>query len=108
MLKLGAFEQLVLLATLRAGEEAFAVAILRELDDRTGRQVDRGALYTTLDRLERKGFVEWSVEAGSPERGGRRRRLFRVTPLGLDALSAQREVLFGMWEGLEAILGGAE
>lgn len=80
---LGEFEQMTLLAILQAGEEAFALAVLRELDRRARRRVDRGALYTTLDRMEAKGFVEWTVEEGTPARGGRRRRLFRVTRDGV-------------------------
>lgn len=102
---LGEFEQMVLLATLQAGDDAFALAVLRELDRRTGRRVDRGALYKTFDRLEGKGLVEWSVEAATPERGGHRRRLFRVTREGVDALRASRHALFNLWDGLEPILG---
>jgi len=97
---LGEFEQMVLLATLQAGDEAYALAVLRELDRRAGRRVDRGALYKTLDRLESKGLVAWSVEAATPERGGHRRRLFRVTREGVDALRASRHALFNLWDGL--------
>ncbi len=102
---LGEFEQMVLLATLQAGDDAFALAVLNELDRRTGRRVDRGALYKTFDRLEGKGLVEWSVEAATPERGGHRRRLFRVTREGVDALRACRHALFNLWDGLDPILG---
>ncbi len=96
---------MVLLATLQAGDDAFALAVLRELDHRTGRRVDRGALYKTFDRLEGKGLVEWSVEAATPERGGHRRRLFRVTREGVNALRASRHARFNLWDGLEPILG---
>ena len=102
---LGEFEQMVLLATLQAGDDAFALAVLKQLDRRTGRRVDRGALYKTFDRLESKGFVEWSVEAATPERGGHRRRRFRVTREGVDALRSSRHALFNLWDGLEPILG---
>ncbi len=101
---LGEFEQRVLLATLQAGDDAFALAVLKELDRRTGRRVDRGALYKTFDRLEDKGLVEWSIEAATPERGGHRRRLFRVTSEGVDALRASRHALFNLWDGLDTIL----
>lgn len=100
----GELEQMVLLAILQAGEEAYVVAILDELDRRAGRRTDRGALYKTLDRLEAKGYVEWSVEAGTPERGGHRRRRFRVRPEGLEILRASRTALMNLWEGLGSVL----
>ncbi len=102
---LGEFEQMVLLAILQASDEAFALAVLKELDRRAGRRVDRGALYKTLDRLEAKKLVEWTVEPGTPERGGHRRRLFNVTRAGIAALRASRHALFKLWDGLEPILG---
>ncbi len=102
--QLGEFEQVVLLAILQSGSDAFALTIIRELDQRAARQVDRGALYKTLDRLEAKGYVSWSVEEATPERGGHRRRRFSVTNAGLAALRASREILLNMWDGLDAVL----
>ncbi len=104
---LGEFEQLLLLAILQAGDRAYALATIKELDKRAGRSVDRGSLYKTLDRLEAKGLVAWTIEDATPERGGHRRRLFTVTSQGLGALRASRRVLFNLWEGLEPTLGGA-
>lgn len=103
----GEFEQMVLLAILQAGDQAFALAILDQLDRRAARRTDRGALYKTLDRLESKGFIEWTIEAGTPERGGRRRRLFRVRSAGLGALRLSRSALLNLWDGLEPLLDGA-
>lgn len=100
----GELEQMVLLAIMQAGEEAYVVAILAELDRRAGRRTDRGALYKTLDRLEAKGLVAWSVEEGTPERGGHRRRRFRVQPEGLEVLRASRRALMSLWEGLDPVL----
>lgn len=102
---LGEFEHVVLLAILQAGEQAFALSIIRELDRRAGRSVDRGALYKTLDRMELKGLVKWQTEPATPGRGGHRRRLFEVTPAGVRALQASRNALFNLWEGLETVLG---
>jgi len=104
---LGEFEQMILLAILQADTDAFALAIIRELDQRAGRRVDRGALYKTMDRMEEKGLVTWSVEEATPERGGHRRRRFEVTGAGMDALRASRKALFHLWDGLEAVLDGA-
>jgi DNA-binding PadR family transcriptional regulator len=101
----GEFEQMVLLAVLRLGDEAHAVAILRELDEEVGRRVSRGTLYKTLDRLESKGYVTWTREAATPDRGGHPRRLFRVTRAGVELLRLSREALFKLWSGLEPILG---
>ena len=103
---LGEFEHVVLLAILQTRADAYALAIVRELDQRAGRNVDRGALYKTLDRLEAKGLVTWSLEETTPDRGGHRRRRFAVTNAGLEALRASREVLFQMWDGLNAVLDG--
>jgi PadR family transcriptional regulator len=75
----GEFEQMVLLAVLRLGEEAFAPAVLRELDRTVNRRVSRGALYKTLERMETKGRVELRVEATTPDRGGHPRRRQCIT-----------------------------
>jgi DNA-binding PadR family transcriptional regulator len=106
---LGEFEQLVLLSLLQATEQLggeVPVQLLRErLEQLAGRSVSRGALYRTLDRLEEKSWVAWSVdEADIPERGGHPRRRFRVTPDGIAVLKAARETLLGLWSGLEEAL----
>ena len=101
----GEFEQMVLLAVLRLRDTAFALAIIHELDAKIGRSVSRGSLYKTLDRLEDKRYLTWSTEASTPERGGHPRRLFTVTPLGVEVLRASREALYSMWDGLDPVLG---
>ena len=101
----GEFEQMVMLAILRLREDAYALAIIRELDDEVGRRVSRGALYKTLERLESKGLLAWSTEITTPERGGHPRRLFRVTPQGVETLRQAREALFKLWNGLDPVLG---
>ena len=105
---LGEFEQLVLLAVLRlgaGGHPARAPDVARELEARAGRSVSRGHLYTTLDRLEDKGLIRWKLAAGTEVRDGLPMRLYSVTPGGLAALRASRDVLRRMWRGLEAALG---
>jgi DNA-binding PadR family transcriptional regulator len=101
---LGEFEQLVLLATLRLREKAFGPGIARELEARAGRRVSRGALYATLDRLEGKDFLTWSVESPTPERSGLPKRRFRVTKEGLAALRASRKAVRNLEAGLEDLL----
>ncbi len=101
---LGEFEQLLLLAVLRLGSEAFGLDIARELEARAGRSVSRGALYTSLDRLEDKGLVRWRVAPGTPARNGLPRRVYLVTPAGIAALRASRDTLRRMWRGLDHLL----
>jgi len=72
---LGEFEQLLLLAVLRLDADAYGLDIARELEARAGRTVSRGALYTSLDRLEDKGLLRWKTAVGSDARGGLPRRL---------------------------------
>src|ERR1700730_17403938 len=98
---LGEFEQIVLLAVLRLGNDAYGVPVRREIEERTGRSLTVGALYRTLDRLEEKRFVTFTFSDPIPERGGRSKRYFKVEPLGLRALRESREALTAMWEGLE-------
>ncbi len=101
---LGEFEQLLLLAVLRLDAHASGTEIARELETRAGRAVSRGALYTSLDRLETKGLLRWKPGPGGAERAGLPRRLYAVTPAGLAALRASREVLRRMWRGLDDVL----
>jgi DNA-binding PadR family transcriptional regulator len=101
---LGELEQIVLLAVLRLGDEAYAVPILEQIEQQTGRKVARGALYTALDRLEAKGCLRSRVGDPLPERGGRARRYFTVTPAAVRALKASRLALMRLWHGLESRL----
>ena len=101
----GEFEQMVLLAVLQVGEDGYALAVRREIQEKAQRPVSRGALYRTLDRLEGKGFLAWDLEEESPERGGHPRRRFRVTEAGVAALRTSRQALSNLWDGLESVLG---
>jgi PadR family transcriptional regulator PadR len=97
---LGELEQIVLLAILRVGPDAYGVPIRQEIEARIGRAVTVGALYRTLDRLQHKGYVDSWFGVPPPERGGRSKRHFRMRPAGLRALMASRDALAAMWEGL--------
>jgi DNA-binding PadR family transcriptional regulator len=101
---LGEFEQLLLLAVLRLDADAYGLDIARELEARAGRSVSRGALYSSLDRLEDKGLLRWKTAVGSDARGGLPRRLYSVTPAGVSALRASRDTLRRMWRGVEHLL----
>jgi PadR family transcriptional regulator PadR len=97
---LGEFEQAVLLAVAHLDEDAYGVTIRREIHRRTGREVAIGALYTALDRLERKGYVASTDSAPTAERGGRSRRYVSITRAGKSALRRSREFLEKMWAGM--------
>jgi len=101
---LGEFEQQLLLVILRLADEAYGPDIARELERRAGRRVSRGALYTTLDRLEDKGLVRWRTVAGTKARDGLPRRLYSATGAGVAAVKAAREVVRRLWDGLDARL----
>lgn len=103
---LGEFEHLVLLAVLQLKEEARAIDIRSHIQNRTGRSVSRGALYSALDRLEKKGFLSWEVENSTPERGGIPRRCFFVTDQGLTAVRTSLRAISSLSEGLEEVLSG--
>jgi len=98
---LGEFEQLVLLAVMRLAGNAYAVPIREEIESRTSRNVARGALYVTLDRLEEKGYLRSWLADATAERGGRAKRFYEVKPAGAKALESSWAALRSMWEGLE-------
>jgi DNA-binding PadR family transcriptional regulator len=101
---LGEFEQMVLLSVMRLGRGAYGLAIKDELESVAGRSPSSGALYTTLDRMERKGLVESRPGEASSERGGRPRRYVKLTPAGEQMLARSRSTLLALWEGLEGAL----
>ncbi len=81
---LGEFEHLVLLTVLQLGDEARALDIRAHLEGRAERSVSRGALYATLERLERKDLLTWVTEDATPERGGTSQRVISRLSAGLD------------------------
>ncbi len=102
---IGEFEQLVLLAILQLGDDAYAIAIRDKLSTIAGRTISRGALYRTLDRLAEKRLVAWDLEEDQiPERGGHPRRQFAATQRGIAALRESRATLLELWTGLEGVL----
>lgn len=107
--QLGEFEELVLLAALGLGENAYGTTIRRSLEQNTERFVSVGALYATLDRLERKGFVTSKQGESTSERGGRAKRYFKVEASGLKALRQAENVRLKFFSQLKPeLLGGAK
>jgi PadR family transcriptional regulator PadR len=100
---LGEFEQIVLLAVLRLGENAYGVTILGEIAEHTGRNPAPGALYTTLHRMEAKGLVTFRDGEPTPERGGRAKRFVTVTREGRNALASAQSAYRSLLEGLDLL-----
>jgi PadR family transcriptional regulator, regulatory protein PadR len=101
---LGDFEQLVLLGVLRLEDAAYGAAIRQEIHARSGRDVSINAVYTTLDRLENKGFLKSWVGEPTPQRGGRRRKFYALRPAGLAALRQAYRAFNAMADGLQSRL----
>ena len=102
---LGELEQLLLLAVLQAGDEAYTVPIRQILLTRSRRRLSRGALHTSLDRLEAKGLLQSRMGEPLAIRGGRARRYFSVTKAGIAALRAARAAVANLSQDLESVLG---
>ena len=98
---LGEFEQLVLIAVLRLQDDAYGATIRRLIEEQTRRQVAIGAIYTTLERLHAKSLVTARIGDPTPERGGRRRKIYRLAPKGRTALGRAYEGWANMTRGLE-------
>ena len=103
---LGEFEQMVLLAILRCGRDANGLQVRRALEETADRKVSKGAFYTTLDRLEAKGYLTWRLAPAAEARTKLPQRHFEVTAAGRDELRRSREALLRLWSGLEEVIGG--
>jgi DNA-binding PadR family transcriptional regulator len=97
---LGTFEQAVLLAAVRLGEDAYGRAILKAVQLRLERDVAAGAVHATLERLERKGLLSSRLGPGTPVRAGRAKRYYRVQPAGIRALNDARRTVNKIWSGM--------
>ena len=98
---LGDFEQLILLAVLQLGADAYAAEIRTRIERAADRRVTRGALYATLDRLVAKRFLDWEEEDATPARGGIPRRRFRLTAAGLTALKRSYQAVRSLAHGFD-------
>ncbi len=97
---LGEFEYLLVSAAARLGADAYGAAMRQEIETVTGRRCSLGALYTTLDRLESKGIVETWMGDATPERGGRAKRMVRVTAKGVQEAQSFYDAVTSMSRGV--------
>ena len=102
--QIGTLEERCMVSVSRTRRQVAAVGQVEELERVAGRSPSSGALYTTLDRMEKKGLLTSHVGEGSRERGGRPRRIVRVTPDGRELLARSRSTLLALWTGLEGRL----
>jgi PadR family transcriptional regulator PadR len=105
---LGSFESLLMLAVLRLSGQAYGVTIRRELLTKAKKDVAIGAIYTGLERLERKGFVESWLGEPTSARGGRAKRYYRLTARGLKILNETQRAIQGLMVGLSLAGGNAD
>jgi PadR family transcriptional regulator PadR len=99
-MQLGEFEYLMLTAVARLGDQAYGLAIRQEIEEATGRQCSLGALYTTLDRLELKGLIRTWMGDPTPQRGGRPKRMVRITSKGEQAAGAFYDAVIRVSRGV--------
>ncbi len=90
-------EELILIAVWRLEANAYVVTIRKELTAMTGETWALGALFVTLDRMMRKGYLDSRLSASTPKRGGRVKRLYKLTPSAVEALNAIRELETSVW-----------
>ena len=103
---LGGFELQVLLAVMRLGDDAYGVPIADTIEAASGREINAGAIYITIDRLEETGFVTSRVGESTPERGGRAKTYFNATGKGVRAVRAAQRTLVKLWSGVPELKGG--
>ena len=100
---LGELEELVLLLIVMLGEEAYGLAIRRALQEQTNRDMTIGAIHGTVNRLEKKGYVESYLGGATDERGGRRKRIFTITAAGERSLRQSQELKLSLWQQIPAL-----
>jgi len=101
--QLGTLEELVLLSVCSLSEEAYGVSVHGLLEEHTGRSITLGAVHTTLYRLQDKGFLESEMGGATSVRGGRRKRIFKATGTGLEALRNAQAVRNRFWKAIPAL-----
>jgi DNA-binding PadR family transcriptional regulator len=101
---LGEFEELVLLAVGILYDEAYGISVKGEIEKQTNRSISISAVHTALHRLEEKGFVKSRFGEALEIRGGKRKRLFTLTKLGIKALKVSQELRMQMWSSLPQVI----
>ena len=95
---LGEFEELILLAVCILDGEAYGISVKKEVEKHSGRSILLGAVHITLYRLQEKGFLQSEMGGNTQKRGDRRKRLFKITEIGMRQLRTAQEVRQRMWQ----------
>lgn len=95
---IGELEELILLLIVMLKEDAYGLSIRKALKEHANRTVTIGAVHGTVNRLERKGFIESSLSGATELRGGRRKRIFEITATGKKILQKSRDVKVNLWQ----------
>ncbi|MEZ5041946.1 MAG: helix-turn-helix transcriptional regulator [Saprospiraceae bacterium] len=98
--KLGEFEELVLLTVIVLQEEAYGVEIKRELEERLKERLSVGSIQSALKRMEEKGFLTSEFGEATPQRGGKRKRIYTATPYAQSVLAEIKEIRVGLWDAI--------
>jgi len=98
---LGEFEHVVLLTLVRLGDKAYGMSVRSTIHELINRDISIGAIYTTLDRLQKKGYVESRLGEATARRGGRAKKYFSVTTKGRKALKEARANFEVLWQGIQ-------
>jgi PadR family transcriptional regulator, regulatory protein PadR len=98
--RLGEFEEFTLLAIRALGDDTYAVPLQQFIEEATGREVSMGAVYSALTRLEEKGYVRSAMSDAIASRGGKARRMYEVTPLGIRTIKDLHKVRLKMWRAI--------
>ncbi len=101
---LGEFEELVLLTVGVLDKDAYGLSVQEEISKQAKRKATLSAVHAVLNRLQDKGFLESEFGAASPERGGKRKRIFKITNMGKEALKASRELRDQLWDQIPEVV----
>ncbi len=104
--RLGEFEEVILLLVGILGEDAYAFNLAGEFERQTGRSAAIGAVHSTLNRLEDKGFLKSAMGGATKSRGGRRKRIYRITAVGQQTLAEARELRMSLWNQYPSFADG--
>ena len=104
-MKLGSFEETLLLLVGILGEEAYAFNIAEEFESQTGKSTSIGSVHSTLDRLSKKKYLTSEMGVPTAERGGRRKRIYSITAEGQKVLEASRDLKMSLWNQFPSFSG---
>jgi len=101
-------EEMVLLAVWQLNEKAYSISIREKIHEFSGETWSLGTIFAPLERLEKRKYISSYLSESTPERGGRQKRLYKITRFGKEALVRSRRMQLSMWEGIPELSGKAD